>query len=39
MRNIISPLREMFNHAVDGEILAVNPANRCGRYMKAKDAI
>jgi integrase len=38
VRNIISPLREMFNHAVDTGVLAANPANRCGRYMKASQA-
>lgn len=38
VRNIISPLREMFNHAVDTGVLAANPANRCGRYMKANQA-
>src|SRR5262245_28178726 len=39
VRNVISPLREMLNHAVDTGVLTVNPANRCGRYLKAKDAM
>jgi len=38
VRNIISPLREMLHHAVDTGILTANPANRCGRYMKANQA-
>src|SRR5205814_283414 len=38
VRNIISPLRKMFNHAVDTGVLAAKPANRCGRYMKANQA-
>ena len=39
VRNILAPLREMLNHAVDAGILAGNPANRIGRYMKEKKAV
>ena len=38
VRNILAPLREMLNHAVDSGILVANPANRAGRYMKEKKA-
>ena len=38
VRNILAPLREMLNHAVDAGILVANPANRAGRYMKEKKA-
>ena len=34
VRNILAPLREMFNHAVDEGILKVNPASRLGRFVK-----
>ena len=39
VRNILAPLREMLNHAVDAGILLANPANRAGRYMKEKKAV
>src|SRR5260370_38635071 len=39
VRNILAPLREMLNHAVDSGILAANPASRCGRYMREKQAL
>lgn len=39
VRNILAPLREMLNHAVDAGILQTNPANRVGRYMKEKRAL
>jgi integrase len=34
VRNILAPLREMFNHAVDEGVLKVNPASRLGRFVK-----
>jgi integrase len=34
VRNIIAPLREMLNHAVDDGVLAANPATRVGRFNK-----
>jgi len=34
VRNILAPLREMFNHAVDEGILKTNPASRLGRFTK-----
>ena len=39
VRNILAPLRGMLNQAVDAGILASNPANRIGRYMKEKKAV
>jgi hypothetical protein len=39
VRNILAPLREMLNHAVDGGTLTANPATRCGRYMKESNAV
>ncbi len=40
VRNIIAPLREMLNHAVDDDELAIsiNPANRVGRYFRNVNA-
>jgi len=32
VRNIVVPLREMFNHAIDDGILVSNPASRLGRF-------
>src|SRR5262245_60126596 len=34
VRNMLAPLREMFNHAVDEGILKTNPASRLGRFVK-----
>jgi integrase len=34
VRNILAPLREMLNHAVDEGILTANPAQRIGRFAK-----
>jgi integrase len=32
VRNIVVPLREMFNHAIDDGLLTSNPASRLGRF-------
>ena len=37
VRNIIAPLREMFNHAIDDGVASFNPATRVGRFNKRKD--
>jgi integrase len=34
VRNILAPLREMLNHAVEDELLTTNPATRVGRFNK-----
>ncbi len=34
VRNLICPLREMFNHAVDDGVLAASPATRLGKLNK-----
>ncbi len=34
VRNIISPLREMFNHAIEDGVVTSNPAARVGRFNK-----
>jgi len=36
VRNIIAPLREMFNHAIDDGVASFNPATRVGRFNKRK---
>jgi len=36
IRNIIAPLREMLNHAVEDGILPSNPATRIGRFYRGK---
>ncbi len=36
IRNIIAPLREMLNHAVEDGILSSNPAARMGRFHRGK---
>ena len=38
IRNILAPLREMFNHAVDDGIITANPATRIGRFVKHTSA-
>src|SRR5262245_52307784 len=38
VRNMLAPLREMFNHAVDEGILESNPAIRIGRFVKHTSA-
>jgi hypothetical protein len=34
VRNIMAPLSEMFNHAIDEGVLSINPSARIGRFMK-----
>ncbi len=34
IRNIIAPLREMYNHAIDDGVASFNPATRVGRFNK-----
>jgi len=36
VRNIIAPLREMFNHAIDDGAASFNPASRVGRFNKRR---
>ena len=37
IRNIIAPLREMYNHAIDDAVVSFNPAMRVGRFNKHRD--
>jgi len=36
VRNIIAPLREMFNHTIDDGVASFNPATRVGRFNKRR---
>jgi len=36
VRNIMAPLREMFNHAIDDGVASFNPATRVGRFNKRR---
>ncbi len=36
VRNILAPIREMYNHAMDDEVVNFNPASRVGRFNKRR---
>ena len=36
VRNIIAPLREMYNHAIDDSAASFNPASRVGRFNRRR---
>src|SRR5262249_15797313 len=36
VRNIIAPLREMYNHAIDDGAASFNPASRVGRFNRRR---
>jgi len=36
VRNIIAPLRELYNHAIDDGAVSFNPASRVGRFNKRR---
>jgi integrase len=39
VRNILTPLREMLRHAVEDEVIAINPATQVGRFLQERQAV